>query len=454
MNLRTKFALFFTALIVLLIGGLVYYLNFYISGYLKRNTMNDFRIIAELSESAYFTFTDLVKTRAIDWSSDSYIRMATEKIISAGASGDSMEYQAGARALADYLREEKMKYDPNVIMADILDADGIVIVSSRADRVGVNEKEEEARLHAHHFSDALFSRQPEALVSHVIFEADEHDKPMIHAVSGILSNKKSAGGALIPLNAVLLLHFSNTEMLSDILSGRRQLAQGALSGRALYEQYKTANIYLVNEDHLMISPARDDQSVILRQRVDTAPTHNCFNDKKEIADEYINYDGKMVIGASICLTGEKLTLIAEVESEEVLKPISLVRRTMTLSGIAAGLIGALALIFSGNWFLKPLINITDAAREVARGNIGARAPVKTKDEIGRLAETFNRMLENISQSNEEIMESRQKTEATDQELKQKIIELEKFKKMTVDRELKMVEMKKKIKELGGEQYEL
>ena len=447
MNLRTKFALFFVTLIILLIGGLVYYFNFYISGYLKRNTMNDFRIIAELSKSAYFTFTDLVKTRAVDWSSDGYIRTATEKIIAAGASDNDNEYQADTRALGEYLSEEKMKYGPNIIIADILDGHGVVVASSREDRVGIDEKAEEEKLGAHRFSDALSSKQLEAFVSYVVFEEDESDKPMIHAVTRLFSFDKNADGSLIPLDAVLLLHFSNTDTLGEILSGRHQVSQGALSGRALYERYKTADIYLVNEDHLMISPAQGDHNVILRQRVDTAPVHNCFNDKKEIIDEYISYENKMVIGASICLTGEKLTLVAEVESEEVLKPISLVRRTMTMSGIAAGLIGALALIFSGNWFLKPLTNVTDTAREVARGNLGARAPVKTKDEIGRLAETFNGMLENISQSNEKIMESRRKTEAAAQELKQKVAELEKFKKMTVDRELKMAEMKKEIGEL-------
>ena len=449
MTLRVKFVLFFTALVFLLIGGLMYYISSYTNSYLKRDAINNFRVIAELAESTYFTFTDLVKTRTIDWSSDGYIRTTTEKIIAAGASGNSEEYQADAKALGDYLREEKMKYDPDVIIADILDGNGIVIASSRDSRVGIDEKEEEERLGAHRFSNAISSKQPEAFVSQVVFEVDESDKPMIHVVARIFVSDKNADGSPAPLDAVFFLHFSNTDMLGEILSGRRQMAQGALSGQALYERYKTANIYLVNNQHLMISPARGDQSAILRQRVDTAPVHNCLNNQKEIADEYVNYNGRTVIGASMCLTGERLTLVAEVESEEVLKSISLVRRTMALSGIAAGLIGALALIFGGNWFLGSLINITDAAREVARGNLGTRAPVKTKDEIGNLAKTFNQMLDGIHQSNEKLFESNRKISESSRVLSDKVAELERFKKLTVGRELKMVEMKKKIKELGG-----
>jgi len=143
MTLRVKFVLFFTALVFLLIGGLMYYISSYTNSYLKRDAINNFRVIAELAESTYFTFTDLVKTRTIDWSSDGYVRLTTEKIINSRAGGNSEEYQADAKALGDYLREEKMKYDPDVIIADILDGNGIVIASSRDSRVGIDEKEEE-----------------------------------------------------------------------------------------------------------------------------------------------------------------------------------------------------------------------------------------------------------------------------------------------------------------------
>ena len=449
MTLRVKFVLFFTALVFLLIGGPMYYISSYVDSYLKRDAINNFRVVAELAESAYFTFTDLVKTRTIDWSSDGYVRLTTEKIINSRAGGNSEEYQADAKALGDYLREEKMKYDPDVIIAEVLDGNGIVIASSREERVGVDEKSEEQKFGAHRFSQAILSKQIEAFVSQVISEEDESDKPMIHVVARIFSSSKSADGSLIPLDAVLFVHFSNTDMLGEILSGRRQMAQGALSGRVLYEQYKTANIYLVNNQHLMISPARDDRSAILRQRVDSAPVHNCFNNKKEIADEYISYNGKTVIGASMCLETERLTLIAEVEEEEILKPISSVQRVFVASGIVAVLAGSLALTFGGYWFLKPLINIADAAREVTRGNLDARAPVKTKDEIGGLAKTFNQMLDGIHQSNEKLSESNQKMSESARVLHEKVAELERFKKLMVGRELKMVEMKKKIKELGG-----
>lgn len=453
MKLRTKFVLFFVALIILLIGGLMYYINTYISNYLKQTAISNFRVIAELSESAYFTFTDLVKTRAVDWGSDGYIKNTAEKILDAKARGDNEEYQTSAKALGTYLREEKMKYGADVIMIDILDGNGIVIASSREDRVGTDEKEEEERLGAHRFSEAIRSERPEAFVSHVISEADESDEPMIHAVTRLFSFDKNSDGSPIPLDSVFLLHFSNTDTLAEILSGRRQMEKGALSGRALYERYETAEVYLANAQHLMISPARDNPDSILRQRVDTQPVHNCFNNKQEMSGEYISYNGKTVIGASMCLVEDQLVLIAEVSKDEILKPISSVRNMLMASGVLVIMLGLVGILLGGYWLLRPLFEIINAAQEVVGGNLHARASVKTKDEIGRLAAVFNQMLESISQSKEKLEEAYQKTSESAQALEQKVMELERFKKLTVGRELKMIEMKKRIKELGGgEEY--
>lgn len=449
MKFRTKFVLFFIALILLLASGMMYYINFYIYKNLKQNALDNFRVIAEISESAYFTFTDLVKTRTIDWGSDGYVRTMTVKMLDAKARGSGEEYQAAAGELGAYLRKEKITYAPDVIITDILDGNGIVVASSREERIGVNEKEEEEASRVNRFSDALRSERSETFISMVVSEADEDTKPMIHAVTRLFSPNKNADGSLVPLDAVLLVHFSNTSTLGEILAGRRQMQEGALTGRALYEYYKTAEVYLVNSRHLMISPSRNGAESILRQRVDTAPVHNCFNNQREIVDEYINYAGKTVIGASMCLVGDQLTLVAEVEKDEILKPLSDVRRALAVSGAVALAVGAVGAAAGSYWLLSPLLAIAGTAEEVARGNLRARAPIKTKDEIGQLAGTFNRMLESVDQSQKKLKESYQKEEALAIDLKQKVAELEKFKRLTVDRELKMVEMKKRIKELGG-----
>ncbi|MCL5257332.1 MAG: ATP-binding protein [Chloroflexi bacterium] len=69
--------------------------------------------------------------------------------------------------------------------------------------------------------------------------------------------------------------------------------------------------------------------------------------------------------------------------------------------LAGGVSGALALIL-GIVFMtqitSPVRRLTHAAKRIASGDLSQRVHLKSKDEIGELAETFNRMAENLSQN--------------------------------------------------------
>src|SRR3989338_10060651 len=131
MKLRTKAIILVSAFIFLLIGGLLLYLDGYLRKYLKDQMINNLRVMAEMSEGTYFAFTENEKIRTIDWSSDGYIRNATEALLEAVKSGNAEEKDKLAKELSAYMRERKIVYDPKAIMMDILVSDGIVIASSK-----------------------------------------------------------------------------------------------------------------------------------------------------------------------------------------------------------------------------------------------------------------------------------------------------------------------------------
>ncbi|MEK7494010.1 MAG: HAMP domain-containing protein [Patescibacteria group bacterium] len=473
MRFQTKLTLLLTAIIVILIAVLFYEFDAAVKGYLKNTAIKNFHSIVETSEGAYFLFADKIKTRTVDWGSDGTIRAATEKIL---ALPDGEERASVVEGLARYFREEKLKYDPAISIIDILDKDGIVIVSSRADRIGIDEKEEEEEFHAHRFSEALVSKFGEAFVTNVVIEPDEGMEPMIHVVARIFSAAKDAGGNLLPLDAVMLLHFTNIEELGNILSGEAQIAQGAISGRVLFEYLKTAEIYMVNKDRIIVTPSRFIADAVLKLRVDTYPVKACLEDGKEVAGEYIDYRGIKVFGASMCLMRDNAVLIAEVDAEEILAPLKELRARFAFTSILIALIGALITAILSRRFLKNLQPILVAATEVAKGNTSVRAKIKGSDEIGNVALMFNHMLDGIEKATGELkdaqtkltrvnadLDQRVKERASEleqlkagleqtvmdrtKEMKEKMEELEKFKKLTVGRELKMIELKKEIERL-------
>jgi PAS domain S-box-containing protein len=78
----------------------------------------------------------------------------------------------------------------------------------------------------------------------------------------------------------------------------------------------------------------------------------------------------------------KMTLLAPVHAQA--------RNTLLLVGVIA-LIVAIVAIAAARVLTNPIVHLTGVARQVAEGNLDAKAQVQSNDEIGILAEAFNSM---------------------------------------------------------------
>ncbi len=474
MKLKTKFILFFTALIVILVGGLIYYFNNYLKNYLIDKTISDFRVIAEISEGAFFTFNNNIKIRTIDWSSDGYVRNTTEKILISKARGDNNQTAELVKEFSDYLKNKKLPYAEDVIIVDILDKNGIVIASSRNDRIGVDEGKEERELGVIRFSEAIQANFGEVFVKNIVFEEDESTEPMIHSTARIFSTKTD-DDKLIPLDAVILVHFSNIKQLNDILFGK--WSEEVFAGKAFLDKYSTGEIYLVNSDGLMITPSRFIDDSVLKKNINTLPVKACFEENKKISETYVNYLGDETIGISQCSKLEGMILLVEANLKEVLAPIEVITRHLLAGALLTLIFWFAAIIFLSNWLFKNLmIVVNDIKRISEERDLNVRINVNSKDEIGYLARIFNKLLDEVQDIEKKIREAEIKLKETNlslerrihdrtedlvklknnleinvfertKELQEKLSELEKFKELTVGRELKMIELKKELKEL-------
>jgi len=110
---------------------------------------------------------------------------------------------------------------------------------------------------------------------------------------------------------------------------------------------------------------------------------------------------------------------------------------------------------------KPIIMLRGLTEKVRKGNLSVKINLKTRDEIGELASSFNQMTKDLKESRKgleeyskdlekEVKERTVELEKSKKELEARNEELERFNKMAVGRELKMVELKKRIKELENE----
>ena len=163
-----------------------------------------------------------------------------------------------------------------------------------------------------------------------------------------------------------------------------------------------------------------------------------------------------------------------------LKPVKLAQIEIFLRGVIMFVLTiALAIIISFYFAKKitqPLEQLRKGAEIIGKGNFEHRIKLKTGDEIEELGRTFNQMAEDLRRSRAALEESEtvlkikvkartreleelaqsleERVKERTKELQERVNELERFHRLTVGRELKMIELKEEIKRLKAQIREL
>ncbi|HRJ45472.1 MAG TPA: HAMP domain-containing sensor histidine kinase, partial [Caldilineaceae bacterium] len=79
-----------------------------------------------------------------------------------------------------------------------------------------------------------------------------------------------------------------------------------------------------------------------------------------------------------------------------------VRRSFGVAGLGAGLLAVIVGLLVSRGLTAPILSLGDAARRMGEGDLTARAPLQSSDEIGQVAASFNRMAEGLQSSFAEL----------------------------------------------------
>lgn len=177
---------------------------------------------------------------------------------------------------------------------------------------------------------------------------------------------------------------------------------------------ETGEIYLVDAANAPRSPLRDGRVLA---RIETDGVRDALGGETGHA-VYANYAGTRVLGSYTRLkaAGFNWVLIAEQSREEALRPAR--EATLMIAAIGAGailLIVLLGVLFA-KWLSRPLLAIQDTVARLAQGDETARAPVVSSDEIGQLAASFNRMVEERNAAKERVTTENRRLQSSIQEL--------------------------------------
>ncbi len=130
-----------------------------------------------------------------------------------------------------------------------------------------------------------------------------------------------------------------------------------------------------------------------------------------VADDYRGVRVLAAVRRLIVGPGQRWGLVVKRDEAEVFAPLWIGAIYSCLVGFFGLLISGLLIVLVANRISGPINALSRAAREIEAGNLDVRAPVKTSDEIGVLATTFNSMVENLKKRSAEIEHTNKELEA-------------------------------------------
>ena len=197
-------------------------------------------------------------------------------------------------------------------------------------------------------------------------------------------------------SGVLIINFDIEKTLFGIVENKTGLGE-------------TGEIYLINRNAYMITPSRFLNNVILKQKVLTPESYECWElsgdeeeKEREDVDVYQSYHGEQVIGTHYRIKGTDCCLLAEINLKQALAPI----RDLTIISIII-LIVLVVLIISISLpivtsITKPIRKLHIGVDEILRGNLDYKVATKSEDEIGQLSRAFDDMSTKLIKSKNEL----------------------------------------------------
>ena len=175
--------------------------------------------------------------------------------------------------------------------------------------------------------------------------------------------------------------------------------------------------YLVGKDGYLRSAIHSSHE-ILKLKIDTqqykqwildCQTNKINKEHKENILTYLNPFGVAVYGIhkNIDLFGVQWELISEVEVQKVHAITNKVVKESLFAFFLTGLLVTIIALLISRHIVKPIEKLSRTVVKFAEGKRDVEAEVETKDEIGQLANFFNKMIEVISRDEIKLKEAHQ-----------------------------------------------
>ncbi|WP_371503901.1 cache domain-containing protein [Nitrosopumilus adriaticus] len=163
--------------------------------------------------------------------------------------------------------------------------------------------------------------------------------------------------------------------------------------------HDSGEVYLVNQNKMMISESIFFENAQFNQKVDTFAVSECLENGKNVeAADYTDYRDVDIFGYSYCKPDLGFVLLTEVDEAVILKPITELQNRIILVGISLIVIASIVTFILSKRISNPILKLRNAAQELSSGNFDVRTNIKTNDEIEQLSTSFDNMAKTLQES--------------------------------------------------------
>lgn len=156
--------------------------------------------------------------------------------------------------------------------------------------------------------------------------------------------------------------------------------------------YDTGYAYLLDKDCNFLIHKNLDSNTNLSSLLGNSSNTiiDTMKNKKFGVDE-LSYDGQQKFFAYATLENGFIFILTAPKAE-ILSSVTKMLYLLIGMGIAGVIISVLLGIVLGNIISKPIINLTSTMQQVENGDLSVKVDLQSKDEIGQLAYSFNKMI--------------------------------------------------------------
>ena len=259
--------------------------------------------------------------------------------------------------------------------------------------------------------DVVFSLRREGDLGTNLFTGPQRDTELARVVDLVLGGQDTAVSELrwyAPSSdaAVFLAgSIKSGESLLGVLVVQKpptHLNELAQDYGGLMNTGETVIVSVQGDETVFVTPTRHDPEAAFNRRV-TPGVLAAFPAQEAAAGRsgrgtYPDYRGESVLAAWRYMPALDLGLVIKIDEPEALAPIRTLTKWFMFLGFATLLaVFAASLVFSRTMTI-PIVALTQATSKMAAGDLTARADVRTADEIGDLATSFNDMAAGLGEA--------------------------------------------------------